>query len=271
MTRHLIVFGTLAAALALTGCSVRDSGSEPVTLKTDIPAAGLQFLSLKGTAGETSISVSPDDAVHVTLVMQQEERHVLGIALSTEATLRDTEGAKIGQVHKGDTLTLSVIFPSGDDHNSDVKQEWTVQVPERFGVDASMGEGRMAIDGVKGGVKAQLAAGEVVIHVPSGAIYGRLSAGRLHVISDADEPRDVTIKSTFGLAVLSLDGQYYGPPPEKNDGFLSHLHMLGNSVTQQGKGKDDVDLKVTAGLADLRFGPLGDNEVRRDIFKDDKH
>jgi len=102
-------------------------------------------------------------------------------------------------------------------------------------------------------------------------LYGRLSAGRLHVISDATEPHDVTVKSTFGLAVLSLGGQYYGPPPDKDDGFWSHLHMLGNTVVQHGAGKDDADLKVTAGLADVRFGPLGDDkEVRRDIFTEDK-
>jgi len=93
----------------------------------------------------------------------------------------------------------------------------------------------------------------------------------LHVISDAAEPRDVMVKSTFGLAILSLHGQYYGPPPEQDDGFWSHLHMLGNTVAQHAGGKDDMDLKVTAGLADLRVGPLGDDkEVRRDMFTDDK-
>ena len=30
-----------------------------------------------------------------------------------------------------------------------------------------------------------------------------------------------------------------------------------------------MDLKVIAGLADLRFGALGDKEVRRDMFTED--
>jgi hypothetical protein len=271
--RHLISSGSLlVAALSLAGCSVRDSGSDPVVVTADVPASGLQNLKLESTAGEAKIGVSPDDVVHLKLKLQQEQRKVLGISLSSEAAFKDTEGAKVSQKRDGDTLTVSAVFPSGEDHNSDVKQEWEIQVPARFGVDASMKEGRMQIIGTAGGVKAQLSAGEVTIHVPGGPIYGRLSAGRLHVISDATQSRELSVKSTFGLAILSLDGQYYGPPPEdQKDGFLSHLHMFGNTVTQHGKGKDDVDLKVTAGLADLRLGPLGDDkETRRSAFDDDK-
>lgn len=271
MTRPLLACSALTLGLALAGCSVRDSGNDPVTVKTDIPAAGIQHLVFESTAGEAKIGVSPDDAIHATLKMQPEERRVLGIPLDAQATIKDVEATKVGQDRKGDILTLTAAFPSGSDHNSDVKQEWEVLVPARLSVDASMKEGRLKIDGVAGGVKAQLAAGEVVIHVPGGPIYGRLSAGRLHVISDAEQPRELMLKSTFGLAVLSLGGQYYGPPPDdQQQGFFAHLHMFGNTLSQHGNGKDDVDLKVTAGLADLRFGPLGDDkEVRRDVFKDD--
>lgn len=270
MRRPLVLCGALALGLALAGCSERDAPTEPVTVKADIPAAGLQHLRFEGTSGDTKIGVSPDDAVHVTLIMQQEEKRILGARIASDATLKDIESAKVGQGRDGDVLTVSAGYPSGDSHDTDVKTKWTIQVPARFGVDVSMKAGRMVINGMAGGVKARLGAGEVVIHVPGGPIFGRLSAGRLHVISDAPEPHDVTVKSTFGLAILSLHGQYYGPPPEKDDGFWSHLHMLGNSVTQQAGGKDDADLKVTAGLADLRFGPLGDDkEVRREMFTDE--
>ncbi len=129
-----------------------------------------------------------------------------------------------------------------------------------------MKEGRLVIDGVSGGVKAELKAGETVIHIPSGPIQAHMSAGRLHVITDIVEPRDVTVSSTFGLAVLSVHGVYYGPPPDNNS-----FHFFGNDVTQQGAGKDDIDLSVTAGLADLRVGALGDKEVRREVFTEDSH
>ena len=268
--RRVVLAGAMALTAALAGCSERDAPTEPVTVTADIPAAGLQQLQFVGSSGEARFSVSQDDAVHVKLILQQEERRVMGVTLASDATLKDVEGAKLAQQRKGGVLSLSASYPSGDSHASDVKVNWAIQVPARFGVDASMKAGRMVIDGMGGGVKAQLSAGEVVIHVPGGPIYGRLGAGRLHVISDAAEPRNVAVKSTFGLAVLSLHGEYYGPPPEKDDGFWSHLHMLGNTVVEHAGGKDDADLKVTAGLADLRFGPLGDKEVRRDMFTEDK-
>ncbi|HEY1991109.1 MAG TPA: hypothetical protein VGH71_01520 [Gammaproteobacteria bacterium] len=269
MRQTLLACGAVILASALAGCSMRDAPSEPVTVTADIPAAGLQHLVFDGTSGDTKIGVSPDDAVHVKLTLQQEERRVMGIPIASDSTLHDVEAAKVGQDRKGDVLTLAASYPSGSSHDSDVKAQWTIQVPARFSVDSSMKAGRMSITGMAGGVRAELGAGEVVIHVPSGPIYGRLSAGRLHVISDAAEPRDVTVKSTFGLAVLSMHGQYYGPPPEKDDGFWSHLHMFGNTLKDHAGGKDDADLKVTAGLADLRFGPLGDKEVRRDMFTED--
>ncbi|HSN16802.1 MAG TPA: hypothetical protein VLV87_01215 [Gammaproteobacteria bacterium] len=269
MRQVVLACGAVALAFGMAGCSTRDAPSEPVTVTADIPAAGLQHLKFDGTSGDTKIGISPDDAVHVKLVLQQQERRILGMPVASDATLRDVERAKIAQDRKGDLLTVTASYPSGSSHDSDVKTQWTIQVPARFGVDSTMKAGRMIIEGMTGGVKAQLAAGEVVIHVPSGPIYGHLSAGRLHVISDALEPRNVKVKSTFGLAVLSLHGEYYGPPPEKDDGFWSHLHMFGNTLNEHAGGKDDADLEVTAGLADLRFGPLGDKEIRRDMFTED--
>lgn len=263
MTRLFVTGGSLALALALTGCSVQDASTEPVTVKADIPADGTQHLVFQGTIGEADIGVSPDDAVHVKLVLQQEERRILGSRIASETTLHDIEGAKIAQDRKGDVLTLSAAYPSGEAHDSDVKPKWVVQVPTHFSVDASMKAGRMVIEGVAGGVKVQLGAGEAVIHVPSGSVYGHLGAGRLHVISDTTQPGKLVVESTFGLAALSFNGKLYAPPP-------SSFHFFGNSERQQADGKDDMDLKITAGEADLRIGPVGDYKDYQGLFDDDK-
>lgn len=251
-------------SLGLVGCSVRDAGSDPVTVTADAPASGLQNLKFESTAGEAKISVSPDDAVHLKLKLQQEERKLLGVSLPGEATLKDVEGAKVGQKRDGDTLVVSATFPSGEDHNADVKQNWEIQVPARFGVDAAMGEGRLVISGMSGGVKAGLKAGEILIHVAAGPVSASTSAGRLSVISDNSQPHIVHVKSTFGLAIADLQGTYYGPP-EQHGGS----HFFGNSVNEQGPGKDDFDLSVTAGLASLRIGPQGDEKEYRDMFSDE--
>jgi hypothetical protein len=255
---------SLALLLALAGCSQREGPNEPVDVKADVAGTGLQRLVLDGGAGEASITPSPDDQVHVKLELKQDERRILGITYMSESTTRDLAAVKLGQQRDGDALKVSVAYPSGDTH-TDVKEDWTIQVPARFGVEAGMGAGRMIITGVSGGVKANLSAGETVIHVPSGPVYGRMGAGRLHVIADASQPGTIHVKSTFGLAVLDLFGTYYGPP-EQHGG----LKLFGNSVNELGKGKDDFDLKVTAGLADLRVGPQGDEKEYRKLFSEDR-
>ena len=255
---------SLALLMALAGCSQSEGPNEPVDVKADVAGSGLQRLVLDGGAGEALISPSSDDQVHVKLELKQEERRILGIRYMSESTARDLATVKLGQQREGDALTISAAYPSGGTH-TDVKEDWTVQVPARFGVEAGMGAGRMIITGVSGGVKANLSAGETVIHVPSGPVYGRMGAGRLHVIVDDSQPGTIHVKSTFGLAVLDLFGTYYGPP-EQHGGFK----LFGNSVNELGKGKDDYDLKVTAGLADLRIGPQGDEKEYRSVFSEDR-
>lgn len=255
--------GVLALSAALAGCSQREGPNEPVDVQADVASAGVQRLVLDGGAGEARIGVSPDDQIHVKLELKQDERRILGVSYMSESTTRDLAAVKLSQQRDGDALKISAVYPSGDTH-TDVKEDWTVQVPVRFGVEAEMGAGRMAITGVSGGVKANLSAGETVIHVPSGPVSGRMGAGRLHVIVDDSQPGTIHVKSTFGLAVLDLFGTYYGPP-EQHGGFK----LFGNSVNELGKGKDDYDLKVTAGLADLRIGPQGDEKEYRQLFSDD--
>ena len=263
--RHLTgTCASLALLLALAGCSQREGPNAPVDLKADVAGSGLQRLVLDGGAGEARISPAPDDQLHIKLELKQDERRILGIRYMSESTTRDLEAVKVGQQRDGDALKISVTYPSGDTH-TDVKEDWTVQVPARFGVEAGMGAGRMVITGVSGGVKANLSAGETVVHVPSGPVYGRIGAGRLHVIVDDSKPGTIHVKSTFGLAVLDLFGTYYGPP-EQHGG----LKLFGNSVNELGKGKDDYDLKVTAGLADLRIGPQGDEKEYRSLFSEDQ-
>ncbi|HEY3858079.1 MAG TPA: hypothetical protein VGM47_00555 [Gammaproteobacteria bacterium] len=264
MKRLALVF-FLSLVVSLAGCSVRDSGGEPLTLKADIPAAGLQHLVFQSPAGEARISASPDDAVHVKLSLQQEEKRLLGIRLPSDATTKDMEAAKLGQDRKGDALTLSAVFPSGDDHNEDVKQVWEIQVPARFSVDATMKEGRLVIRDLSGGIDANLSAGDLSIYALSGPVRAKVRAGRLHVISDSTQPGAVSLASTFGLAALDMQGKYYGPP-EQHGGF----RMFGNSISQDAGGKDDMQLSVTFGLVDLRVGPQGDEKEYRSLFTDDK-
>ena len=263
--KRSILMVCLAATL-LSACSTRSSNGKaaPALLTADASAAGVQHVSFQAATGEAIIGASGDDQLHVQLDLRQDERGFLGIFhWMSEDTTRDLKGASVKLQRDGDGVGISLVYPSGDSH-SDVKQEWTVKLPPRLALQADMQAGRMVIKDMSGGIDAKLGAGDLSIHSPSGPVRGDVRAGRLHVISDSTQPGSISLRSLFGLAVLDLQGTYYGPP-EKQSGF----RFFGNDVTQVAGGKDDMDLHVTAGLVDLRVGPQGDEKEYRKVFADD--
>ncbi len=236
-------------------------------LSADLPASGIERLTVNVDAGEMKITPSTDDKVHVQLDLRQRERSILWLFswLSGE-TARDIQGAALKLDRQGNGLSVSFAYPSGDSH-SDVQEKWIISLPAKLLVDVEMGAGQLVIDGMQGGIKSHLTAGETVIHAASGPIQASVTYGRLHVISDTAKPGVMTIESKHGLALLSWDGRYYGPRQEH--GFMSSVHLVGNSVVQRGSGADNMDLSVSYGEADLRVGPLGDFKDYRAAFTDD--
>lgn len=254
MRRALPVFLLLLAA-----AGARAAASVP--LRADLPAVGVTQLKFTGVNGEAEIGVSPDDAVHVKLDLEQQKVSFLWVfRWMSDSTARDLANPQLVEVQQGGVLSLSVAYPSGQLHE-DVKQSWTVQVPARFMVDAAMGKGRLVIRGVAGGISARLEAGDLTIHIPGGTLKASTGFGRVHVISDTTQPGRLSVESTFGLAALSFNGKLYAPPP-------SNVHFFGNTELQQAGGKDDMDVRVTAGEADLRVGPVGDDKDYKGLFDD---
>lgn len=258
------------ALVLLAGCSSGSgngpnvSKAAPALLTADASVAGVQHVTFQAANGEAIIGASNDDQLHVQLDLRQDEVRFLGIFhWMSESTTRDLKGANVKLERQGDGVEISLVYPSGDSH-SDVKQEWTVKLPPRLALTANMQAGRMVIKDMSGGIDAKLGAGDLSIHSPSGPVRGNVRAGRLHVVSDSTQPGAISLRSMFGLAVLDLQGTYYGPP-EKQSSFK----FFGNDVNQMAGGKDDMDLHVTAGLVDLRVGPQGDEKEYRKIFADD--
>jgi hypothetical protein len=263
---RLIAISSLSAVALLAGCSSSSSIGKavPALLTADASIAGVQNITFQAGTGEAKIGASGDNQVHVQLDLRQDERGFLGIIhWMSEDTARDLKGASVKLQRDGDGLQVSLVYPSGDSH-SDVKQEWTVKLPPRLALQAHMQAGRMVIQDMSGGIDADLGAGDLSIHSATGPVRADVRAGRLHVISDSTQPGAISLRSTFGLAVLDLQGTYYGPPEQQ-----SSFRFFGNSVNQVAGGKDDMDLHVTAGLVDLRVGPQGDEKEYRRIFAED--
>lgn len=260
----ILLLCLLAAGCARSGDPV---ATAPQLLSAVIPATGLARLTLTAGAGEVKLAPSADDAVHVQLDLHQDQRSFLGVIhWMSDTTAHDLTGASLKQERHGDELTLSLVFPSGSEH-SDVKQQWTLSLPARFALSTEMPAGRLEIDGLRGGVEAHLGAGDLTIHSPGGPIVASVGAGRLHVISDDTHPGAIHLGSSFGLAVLDFNGTFYGPP--ERHGFMSSVHLIGNSVTQQGDGKDAIILRASAGLVDLRVGAVGEVKDYRGVFTAD--
>lgn len=245
-------------------------GAAPVgngLLSLEMPAAGIAKLAVSAGPGEMKVTPSTDDKVHVQLELKQQEHSILWFFqwMSGE-TAREIKGASLKVDRQGDVSSISLVYPSGESH-SDVQEKWAISLPAKLLVDVEMQAGQAVIDGMQGGIKLHLTAGEAVIHAAGGPVQASVTYGRLHVISDAVKPGIMTLESKHGLAVLSWDGKYYGPAQEH--GFMSSVHLVGNSVVERGPGPDNMDLSVYAGEVDLRVGAMGDFKDYRDLFTDD--
>lgn len=237
-----------------------------IPLSADIPAKGVDRLELAAGSGELHITASPDDAVHVKLTLDQEPHSFLGLFhWMSSGTSKDLMGASLSESAAGGVLKLGIAYPSGGDHG-DVKQKWLIAVPARFAASVDMEAGMLSIKDLSGGVTTHLSAGYTDIHVPTGPVHARQSAGRIRVVRDDPQPGLVHASSSMGLAIMSFDGKFFGPP--QKEGFWNSLHLFGNSVEQQGTGKDEIVLKNTAGLAQVQVGPLGDFKDYRSSFTD---
>jgi len=237
------------------------------TLDATLATAGIKRFKLLGGPGEMDISASDDGEVHVSLELRQQQHSLLWLFhwLSND-TARDLKSATLRQARDGDILTVALAYPSGE-YRSDIQERWKVSVPARLALDADLYAGELKIEGMEGSIRAHLKAGELRIQSPGGSIHAAVDYGRLKVNSDSGQPGTLSVHSEHGLAVLSLDGKYYGPA--EDHGFMGNVHLVGNDVTEHRPGKDDMDLSVYAGAVSLQLGALQDDEqTYRDLFTD---
>lgn len=242
--------------------------ADPVQLTADSPSAGIESVNVSGAAGEMHITPSTDDRVHIRLTLAQQQHNFLWLFYWMSGdTSRDLAAVVLKEERHGSSLAVSLVYPSGGTH-SDVKEKWTVSVPAKLLVDAELQEGELVIEGMQGGVKSHLDAGETVIQDTLGGVQASVTYGRLHMVTDDTKPGIITVSSVHGLAAMVWNGKYYGPPEEH--GFMSHIHLFGNTLVERGGGTDNIDLNVHFGEADLRVGQLGDVQDYRDLFKAEK-
>ena len=224
-----------------------DSGdgrrAEPRVLDLDAPTAGLDRLGLDVGVGEVRITGSADDQLHVKVTLKPKEHELFGMLHWNEASREQIAGAVIKQQRQDKRLTLSLDYPHDQDN---LKQEWEVQVPARLALDADMKVGEMTIADVAGGVDAKLDVGELSIDTPKGRIHGDVNVGEIRATSGSEKHGRIELSSSIGETVVSIGGHSVG----------RHEHGgLGNHVSIDGDGPDEMRLSINIGEASLHITP----------------
>ncbi len=222
---------------------------EPRILTADVDAKGLDKVALTVGVGEVHVGISSDDKLHVKVRLQQKDQEFLGFFHWTgRGMAKRMAAAAIAQKTSGGEIGFSLAYPDGNDQD-DFKQDWEVQIPARLALDADMKVGDLVIDGVAGGLDATLNVGELGIDVPKGPLHAKVNIGEIRVTSGSAQHGKVELSSNIGDVVLNIDG--------KSAGSREH-GGLGNRVSVDGDGADDMRLSINVGEVSLHIEPQGD-------------
>lgn len=230
-----------------------DTGSdEPRVLSTDVQTTGVDTLALEVGVGEVHVTASSDDKVHARVTLRRKQREFMWFFhWVTESSSSAIAAARIEQRNSTGRLTLSLALPHASDQE-DMKQEWDVQLPARLKLDAVMNVGDLSIEGVAGGVMAKLDVGELTLDLPKGSIDASVNVGEIRARSGSAEHGRIDLSSSIGEANLVMEGTESG----------RHDHGgLGNRVSLDGKGPDDMTLKLNIGEVTLHINPQAEGKT----------
>ena len=203
--------GTSPAAWASTG------DSQPATLAARWPATALQELRLEATQGAVTIVTTDADEVAVSVEVRPTRRtHSFfsrGSGIPADAQLIHDE---IG------TQTALRLTDAG----GPVEEHWTVRVPKRFSVRATVNVGDLKVSGVEGALELEVSVGTITAD-SSSVTHGA-----------------VDVRSDVGDARLSVEGRSIIAPRRPGPGH--HLRL-------DGDGPHTLTLRVNVGDANLRI------------------
>ena len=233
-----------ASLLALLPLAAQ--ADSPRTLSTDIPVAGIDTVALEIGVGEVHVTTSSDDKVHARVTLRRKQREFMWFFhWMTEGSSSAIAAASLDQHSSGGRLELSLALPHQDEQQ-DVDQEWDLQLPARLKLVTDMQVGNLSIEGVAGGVKAKLNVGELTLDLPKGAIDAEVNVGEIRAKSASPRHGRISLGSSIGDAALIMQGT--------ESGYHEH-GGLGNQVTLDGSGPDDMRLRLNIGEVTLHLNP----------------
>lgn len=237
--KRLIALGLLLTVPMLAGAA----GTR--TLTADFSANGISTLAITAGVGELQVTPSSDDAIHVSVRLEQKSREFLWFFhWQSNTTTREIQSAQIVQQRSGNQLNLSLGATTKLDTNQ-VKQHWTLQIPARLALVLNMKVGQVNVQGIAGGVSANLNVGEIDLAVPRGPLNARVNVGQISATSATAQSGPIDLSSDVGEAAVFMEGKAV-----RSGGRHSGL---GRRIHLPGSGPDTMQLSVNVGEVDLRL------------------
>jgi hypothetical protein len=221
----------LALTIALAAPCIEAATTR--TLADEVPAAGLDRMTLEAGVGDVEIVAMDGDAVVLEVVLKPRRG---GIFSSMARAEREVQEARLAVDTRDGNLMIKV---ESDSTERRFEERWSVHLPARLAVDLDLGVGDVIIRGVNGGVNLDSGVGDVLVDVAGGDVSLDLGVGDMTVKAPAEGYGRVECSGGVGEARVTVNGRTV-----EGDGFVGH------TATWQGEGP--AKLTVDVGVGDAR-------------------
>lgn len=219
------------------------------TLQAVTPTADVTHVSINAGVGQLKVTPSTDDKIHVQVQLEQKSQNFLWFFhWMSNSTTKEIQQVTLQQQQNQGDIAYSLKYPDHLDE-SDIKQNWEVQVPAALAIKIQMGVGQLDLTGVAGGVDASLNVGEVSLNIPGGPIHVKVNVGQINATSASTRPGNIKLGTSIG------DAHVYMPGNINHEDV--HHNGLGRAIEVAGKGPDKMDLEVNIGEVTLHIEPAG--------------
>lgn len=243
----LFVIATVAGVVSLRQSPDAIDGApvdpSPRHLTSTWPAAGLTALKVAASDGEVTITAADIAQVEVSVDVRQARQ---GNSFFSRFRRSGNPGA--AQIQHEETDGRSTVRLNGSD--GPLEEHWTIRVPKYFAAHVEMGDGRLSVTGIEGGVWAKANAGldsspgRMTVDVPGGALDLSLAVGQIVATTGSTNHGAVDVRSDVGDAKLTLAGREINAPREPGPGHRLRL---------EGEGPHTLRVRVNVGDATLRI------------------
>lgn len=232
-----LIGGLLCAGLTATAAAQEGRRPAPRTIERTIAAADLKTLDVKVNVGSVRLTAGRSDNVVFKLVITAERRSRGWLGRETWG---DPTAVDLDVSSSGSRLELDL---RGE--REGLKEEWTIEAPERLAARLRVNVGELEVRDLSGGVDARVNVGDLRLDVPRGEIDAETNVGNLRVVTSTRSYGNVHVEANIGGVDLRLGGRRvesrrrrYGP---------------GDSISISGRGDDNIRLRSNIGDARLEI------------------